>query len=114
VLLALNYRRLGHAAVAYVTVITGLAATALTLVIAFFLPDKFPNSVLPAAYTFGMYQFAKTFQGKDYAYRLANGGEKGSGWVATGIGIACLILVVAAILAVVLVMPEQWLGEEMP
>lgn len=110
-LLALNYRRLGNSAAAGIAAIGGSIVTVLILVISFFLPDNFPNIALPAAYTFGMYQCVKLLQGKEYEHWLANGGIRGSGWVATGVGILCLIMIVVAIFAVLYAMPEEWLGE---
>lgn len=108
VLLALNYRRLGDSKAANLALFAGFMGTGVLLAIAFVLPDRFSNSVLPAASTFGMYQCAKTLQGKAHEHWLANGGIQGSGWTAAGIGILCLIGIVIAIIAVILVAPEAW------
>lgn len=113
VLVALNYRRFGNSAAANLALIAGVIGTVLLVAIAFVLPDSFPNSVLPAAYTFGMYQSVESLQGNEYEHRLANGGVKGSGWVATGIGILSLVVMLVALFAVVLVVPQEWLGEEL-
>ncbi len=75
--------------------------------------DNFPNSVLTAAYTFGMFQCAKSLQGDALEHRLANGATKGSGWAAAGIGILCLAVLTVASFAIVLVAPEEWFGEEL-
>jgi hypothetical protein len=111
-LLALNYRRLGDAKAANLSLISGLIGTILVVALAFVLPERFPNLILPAAYAFGMYQYAKTLHGKVYESRPANGRNKGSGWVATGIGMLCSILILVVLFALVLVAPEEWLGEE--
>jgi hypothetical protein len=113
VLLAYNYRRLGDSMAATLAWISGVIGTILILVLSFFLPERFPNFALPAAYTFGMYQCAKALQGKAYEDWLAKGGVKGSTWVATGIGLLCLILILVALFAVILVAPEEWFGEEL-
>ena len=113
VLMAFNYRRFGNSTAANVALFAGLIGTGLLLAIAFVLPESFPNSVLPAAYTFGMYQCVKSLQGNACQYRLANGGIKGSGWAATGIGILCLVFMLVALFAVVLVAPDEWFGEEL-
>lgn len=113
VLMALNYRRFGNSTAANVALIAGLIGTIVLLAIAFVLPDSFPNTVLPAAYTFGMYSCVKALQGNAYEHRLANGGTKGSGWAATGIGFLCLVFMLVAIFAVVLVAPEEWFAEEL-
>jgi hypothetical protein len=96
-LLALNYRRLGDARAANLALISGLIGTVLLLALAFVLPERFPKFVVPAAYTFVMYRCVRALQGKVYEDRLANGANKGSVWVATGIGILCLILILTAI-----------------
>ena len=113
-LLALNYKRLGQATAAGAAVAVGLAGTVLLFAIAFVLPDNFPNSVMPAIYVFCTYQIVKQLQGKTFEERLAIDGQKGSGWIATGVGILCMILVMAALVAVLFVMPEEWLGEAIP
>lgn len=112
-LLALNYRRFDDAMAANRALIFGSIGTILLLALAFFLPERFPNFVLPAAYTFGMYQYAKTLRGKVYMDRLSNDCRKGSGWVATGIGILCSIVILVVLFAVVLIAPEEWFGEEL-
>lgn len=112
VLLALNYRRFGNATAASFALMAGFVGTVVVLAIAFVLPENFPSFVLPAAYTFGMYQSVKSLQGRTSAHLLANGAIKGSGWVATGVGILSLILTIVALFAAVLVAPEGWFPEE--
>ncbi|MBB3207050.1 hypothetical protein FHS27_002869 [Rhodopirellula rubra] len=102
-LLASNYRRLGKPADAQIAWVVGLLSTVLLLAIAFVLPDEFPNTVLPAAYTFTMYQCAKMFQGKEHIRQILSGIKGRSTWLVTGIGFLCLVLIYAAISAVVLV-----------
>jgi low temperature requirement protein LtrA len=111
--LALNYRRFGNSAAANLALIAGLIGTVVLMAIAFVLPDSFPNSVLPAAYTFGMYQSVKSLQGSAYEHQLANGAIKGSGWMAAGVGILSLLVILVALFAVVLVAPEGWFAEEL-
>lgn len=98
-LLALNYRRLGDVTAAYLCWIFGSLGTVLLLAlgIAFDPPEWLPEPVITVACAFGMYQCARALQGKAYDDRLANGAKKGSGWVATGIGILCLILILTTI-----------------
>jgi hypothetical protein len=111
-LMALNYRRLGHSSSANFALIGGLVTTVLLLAIAFVLPDNFPSLVLPLACTFGMYQCVNNLQGTAYERRLASGGRKGSGWVATGVGILSMVFLFIALFAVLLLLPEEWLGED--
>ena len=104
VILGLNYRRLGALTAAKTALIAGVIGTALIVLIAFALPHWVPNQALPMAYTFAVYQFAKRRQGKAYKDWLEDGARKGSGWVATGVGIVCLVLLLAVVVAVTLVM----------
>lgn len=113
VLVALNYRRFGNSAAANFALIAGLIGTLIIMAIAFFVPDNFPNFVVPAAYTFGMYASAKTLQGREFEHRLANGDIKGSAWVATGIGLLFMVVLTLVLFAIIMVMPEEWLGESL-
>jgi hypothetical protein len=109
-LLALNYRRLGDATAANLALISGSIGTVLLLALFFALPAGFPEFVVPATIAFVMYQCVRALQGKTYEDRLANGANKGSGWVTTGIGILCLISILIAIIipvfALVLIAPK--------
>jgi hypothetical protein len=105
-LLAQNYRNLGRASSAWQTLILGLASTIVLFFIAFWLPENFPNAVLPMAYTIGMRQLVKYLQGDIIACQEAQG-KKGSWALTIGISIGCLILVMALIFgAVILFVPE--------
>lgn len=112
ILMALNFRRLTDFKSANYTLVCGLMGTCLLFVLAFFLPENVPNAVLPAIYVYTMYQCAKEFQGKVIKNRLAIDGVKGSGWFATGVGILCMILFLVFVFAVLIALPEAWLGEE--
>lgn len=113
VLMALNYKRFGNSTAANVAIVAGLVGTILLLATAFILPENFPSSPIPLACTFAMYQCVKALQGDDYEDRLANGsGSKGSGWVASGVAILCLLVILIAIIAFVIVAPAEWFGEE--
>ncbi len=109
--MAFNYSRLRRPLAGHVSLGVGLFLAIGLMLLSFFLPDGFPNSVIPLAYTFGMYQATKLLQGDDYSEHLARGGRKGSGWAATGIGVICMIIFVALLFAVLLSLPEEWLPE---
>lgn len=89
----------------------GVAATLLLLGIALVLPERFPNSVLPAIYTFGTLAIAKALD-QD---RVKTHGEPavayGSNWRVAAIGFVCLLIVFVALLAFLLVLPEEWIPE---
>lgn len=107
VLMGLNFFRFGDSSTAWMTIGWGTLGTIVMFVVAFFLPDNFPSVVIPAATTFGMFHLAKSLQGARYERHLAEGGQKASGWAASGIAVLCLVVVLAAMLAVVMVMPED-------
>ena len=111
ILMGINYFRLRKPAAGYISLIVGLILAVGFMVLAFYLPDGFPNSVLPIVSTLGMYQAAKLSQGEQYNEHLAYGGAKGSAWVATGIGLLCMIIVLALIFGVLLSVPEDWIPE---
>ena len=48
-LLARNYRELGNGAAAWQSLVAGIVSTILLFLIAFWLPENFPNMVLPIA-----------------------------------------------------------------
>ncbi|MFO0819073.1 MAG: hypothetical protein U1A77_14100 [Pirellulales bacterium] len=114
ILMALNYRRFGNSTAAALTFTAGLVGTVLLMVISFFLPDNFPGSIVPAAYTWGLYQSAKQLQGDAYRTAIEQGGATASGWATTGVGALCLIAVIMLLLAVLFVAPEEWFAEELP
>jgi len=102
-LMAGNYSKAGQSSSAVKTVAIGGACTIAILVMAIFLPDKFPNAIIPAAYTFGMLAIAKSLQGKALESHLRAGGPKASSWVATGIGVLSLVIVAVLIFAMAFV-----------
>lgn len=105
-LLAQNYRYLGKARSAWQTLILGFVSTILLFFIAFLLPENFPNAVLPMAYTIGIRELVRYLQGDIITGQEAQG-KKGSWVVTVGVGIGCLVLVMALIFgAVILFVPE--------
>ncbi|MEM6688095.1 MAG: hypothetical protein AAF664_01625 [Planctomycetota bacterium] len=112
ILLALNYARLGNSGASRISIGMGVVATCLLLGISFFLPDEAPSSILAIAYTFAVYQLAKSLQGSDFQHHLSEGGTRGSSWIATGVGILCMLAIFVAVIFVVLALPEEWLGED--
>ena len=124
-LLALNYRRLGDSTAANRVLLGGLIVTVLIFAVAPVLPDDMdtpsgPTILVAIVSVCSMYHCAQTLQGKAYENWLANGGIKGSGWVATGAGILGCILSVAAAVAVLSALyllgveVPDWLGGELP
>ena len=110
-LLAFNNWRLGNQSSARVAVAFGVVSTILLLVLAFVLPEKFPNKVIPAVYTIGMFHAAKSLQGNAFESHVARGGATASTWKATGVGVMCLVGVLVVIFAAFMILPEQWIPE---
>jgi hypothetical protein len=99
ILIALNYRAVGRRLIARQMIIAGAVLTILTTALAIFIPSKSFTSILPIVYTFGMYRGAKKDFDANFAARLKSGEAiKAPAWSAVGIGVACLIVVVAVVL----------------
>jgi hypothetical protein len=104
---ARNYRQLGQPKTARHYLIWGGIGTAALLAICFFLPDRFPNSVIPAIYTVGLLQAAKRMHGMTVARHISAGGRLGSWWSVVGISLLILIIVCAAVFGVVFLLPDE-------
>ncbi|MEP7036938.1 MAG: hypothetical protein ABI891_01230 [Acidobacteriota bacterium] len=96
-LLARNYRQLGKNAVARQTLAAGVISTIVLLISSFFLPEKFPNMILPVAYCFAMRQLVIYLQGDIIDNYLKNGENKGSWAIAAAIGLGCLAVILGLI-----------------
>ena len=86
ILLAHNFRAIGKPSAARQWLIWGTLGTALLIVVAFFLPEKFPHMALPIGYTMGMRQAVKQVHGPEYAQHIALGAAKAPAWKAVGVG----------------------------
>lgn len=111
-LLAANYRTLGNTPAANRALTWGALATVGIFTIAFFLPDNFPNTVLPIAYTFGLYAYAKQLQGTALAAHFSAGGLRHTHGRAVGIGLVFLVVTLILFFTVAMILPEQ--GEVEP
>jgi hypothetical protein len=101
-LLARNYRELGKGAAARHSLVAGVASTIVILTIAFFLPENFPNAVLPVAYCFGMRQLVMQLQGGAIDNHLQAGGRKGSWVITVVLGLGCSVIILGLIFALTL------------
>lgn len=101
-LLAQNYRALGKGGSAWRPLAVGTISTILLMILALFLPEKFPALWLPAGSCFGMYHYAKQRQGGAIDYHLKAGGRKGSTWVTIGVGLCCSVVIVVLLVAIVI------------
>ena len=106
-LMCMNYKALGHAKAAQQSLTVGIVGTTILLVVGFFLPDNFPNLVLPIASLFAVQQWYKQGQEEIFKTHVANGGQKGSWGTTIGISLLCLVLILAVIFGIVMVLPES-------
>jgi hypothetical protein len=101
-LLARNYRQLGKGRAAWQALAAGTASSILVLLLAFCLPENFPNMALPFAYCFGLRQLAKYLQGGAISNHFMTGGRKGS-WVTTiAVGLGCLVAIFVLVFGVIM------------
>lgn len=102
VIMAINYARLGMMRWAWLSVIAGLAATALLL----FLPQMLLDSLDIPTVLFWLPQLlilgaaASTLQGATIKEHVAAGGKQASNWGAAGIGLGCCILILGLVFGV--------------
>jgi hypothetical protein len=94
-----NFMTLGHESHSLRALWLGLAATVAALVAAFYLPNHFPNVVLPIAYSYAIYQYSRFLFNTSYNEHVSRGGRKGPWWlvivVSTLTGLALLGVVFA-------------------
>jgi hypothetical protein len=107
ILLSHNYQALEKVAVAKKVLLWGIAGTIALIIIGFSLPQNFPNSILPLAYTIGMHQAVKQMHQKEYAIHVASGGAKGSAWTVVGVAMGCLCAMLLTIFAIVMFLPIE-------
>ncbi len=105
IVLAENFRAFGDDAMAKVAMQISVVVMIVAFVLAFYLPERTPNSLLPAAYCGGYLWFANKYQLKRFERHIESGGLKQSNWRVAGIGIACLVAVLAVLFALVMYFP---------
>lgn len=106
-LLAQNYRALGQGASAWQPLVVGIASTVVLLLLAFFLPENFPNLALPAGSCVGMYYYAKQQQGAAIDSHLKAGGRKGSWGVTVALSLGCTVIILVLFVAVAIAFDIQ-------
>src|SRR6266566_286178 len=98
-LVAQNYRLLQKSSAAWQSIAYGIVSTVILFIVAFLLPEKFPNSLLPVIYCFAMRQLVSYLQGDAIARHYSSGGTKGSWLIAIVLGIASLVVLFALVFA---------------
>jgi hypothetical protein len=103
-LIALNYRRLGKPGSAALAFATGVAVTALGIAVGSLIPS-YASSAIAIGLLVATMNAAKSLQGTTIREHVQKGGKLGSRWAASGLGLACLVIVFGA--AVVFVLASQ-------
>jgi len=91
-LAASNFAAIGQPVKARQTRGWGVAGTAVTVLLALFLPDKFPNFVIPVATIFLVRALALRHFETVLREHFEHGGAQRSWWRAVGIGFLCLLV----------------------
>ena len=97
ILMAVNYRRLGKGGSAAAVLAAGLLLAAVALFLALALPQG-AGAGIALAFLFAVKGAAKALQGTAVAQHVAQGGKLGSRWIAAGLGISILAIVVGGYL----------------
>ena len=105
-----NFMTLGNESRALRTLWLGLAATAAVIVVALYLPNRFPNAVLPLAYSIAIYQYALFLFKGAYNKHLTEGGRKGSWWVVIGVGLLAVLALAGVAFAIAFAAPSLFAG----
>jgi len=95
ILMTLNERRVGRASAGWAILGGGVVITALIFALAFVLPENVPSAPISIAPIIAMRFWAQKRQGLFVNEHFMMGGKRGSGWIAFGIGMACLVAIVA-------------------
>lgn len=98
ILMAVNYSRLGKAGKGVLALLLGVLGTAAIVAIGWNKPVG--SGSLGVVLFIVVWQVARAVQGNDVNAHVARGGALASKWLAFGIGIATLVVVVAGIFAV--------------
>ena len=103
ILMTLNERRVGRASAGWAILGGGVIVSGLLFGVAFLLPENVPSLPISIGPIVAMRFFAQKRQGMFVNEHLMLGGKKGSGWAAFGIGMACLVAIVIAVVVVAMI-----------
>jgi hypothetical protein len=105
-----NFVILGDNSRALRTLWLGVAATVVVFVTAYYLPKRFPNVVLPLAYSFALYQYALFLFKGAYDKHLAGGGRQGSWWMVVAVSVHAILVILGIAIAIALAVPSVFDG----
>ena len=104
IIIGLNYLRMNEQVKARNTIILSLLAFAVFMGTAWFLPDNIPNMAYTIVQVVIMMQIARKFQEGTIKHHMENGGRLASNWVAFGISLLALILIIAILFLAIFVL----------
>ena len=104
-LMSRNYRALGRVRPANRILWIGGVFTVLVLMIAFMLPERAPNSLVPILYSAAIYQYNTLVFGKVCREHFAAGGRKQSWWRVVGVGLLSLVILMGIMVAAAVIFP---------
>jgi len=102
-LIASTYRGTGDRKKEQLSLILCAVATIALMGIGFVLPAHTPRTPLSVLVAIVVMQIAKHFLGPVIENRVASGAPKGSWWMVVGVGVLCMIVVLAVIAGIVFV-----------
>lgn len=102
ILMAVNYRRLGKEVNAAVVFLCGLTVTILAMVSGNLIPATALYSV-PIILLVGMRSIAQSLQGPAVKQHVNSGGKLGSRWIAFGLGIGALVVILGGLLILLVI-----------
>ena len=112
VLMAINYFRVGRPLAGYGMLAFGFVVIAAVLTASLFAPPELPSFVWSIAQTVLAYMLVTNLQGNLITQHQTRGGRYASGWLAAGIALLVLVVVVFLFIAVLFIVPESWLPAE--
>lgn len=90
----------------------GVLATLAVVGLALVVPENAPNSLIPAIYAGIFQQISQRSHGGLFQQFIESGGIKYSHWRVVGISAASLVAFLLAFMAVLLILPEQYLPSD--
>ncbi len=100
-----NFMTLGNESRALRTLWLGFAATVAVVIAGFYLPNHFPNVLLPIVYSYAIYQYALLLFKSAYSTHLSGGGRKGSWWMVIGVSLLAALILMGIAFATALAIP---------
>jgi hypothetical protein len=98
-LIADNYKQLGESQQVKKTWLIAIASTLIIFVIAWYLPENFPQFIVPIRYSVGVYYLVQRIQGTKIKAHMAAGGETwsiGRAVLAGIVGFAIIFVIIVA------------------